>query len=539
MATTTATTASSNTGALDVPTLVSQLMTVANQPVVALQTQVSTDQAQISAWGTVSGLVSSFQTAIQSLNDSVISNTATPSDASVFSASAISTAVPGNYSLSVSQLAQAQTLVAAGQTSTSAAIGTVGDTLTINVGTTTPNNTFSASTTSGSATVTVASTANLAAGAPISGAGIPAGTTIASITDATHFVISAPATATGSGVTLQGGAAATFASSGSTSITINSSNNSLQGISDAINAANMGVSATIVNDGSSTPYRLVLTSNNSGASNSLQVTTTGSAALNTLLAYDPATTENMTQTVAAQNANLTVNGIAITSASNTVANAIQGVTLTLNNTTTAPATLTVAHDTAAVSTAASNFVSAYNTLSSQLTSDVAYGNASTGAAAGALSGDGTVRMMQQQLQSIFDTAATPASGGSLQYLAQIGIGFQANGTLALDSTTLNSAMTSNFSDVSNLISSTTGFGTTGLGAWCNNNLSPGIGLIYNATQSINTTITSLNSNISDMQARNALLQATYTTEYSNLNTLLSSLNNTSSYLTAQLNSQSK
>ncbi len=463
---TTATTSAS--GGLDVPVLVSQLMTVANQPIVTLQNQVSNDQAEISAWGIVSGLVSSFQTAAQSLNSSVQSNSATPSDASVFSASATSTAVPGNYSLSVSQLAQAQTLVAAGQTSTSAAIGTVGDTLTINVGS-------------------------------VNGA--------------------------------------TFTSSSSTSITLNSGNNSLQGISDAINAANMGVTATIVNDGSSTPYRLVLTSNNSGASNSLQVTTTGSSALNTLLAYDPTTggTENMTQTVAAQDANLTVNGIAITSASNTIANAVQGVTLTLNSKTTTPVTLTVAHDTAAISTAVTNFVSAYNALSVQLASYFTYGNPVTGLAGGALAGDGTVSVMQQQLQSIFDT---PATGGTLQYLAQIGVGFQSNGTLAVDSATLNNALTNNFSDVTNLLSSSTGFATT-LGAWATSALSPGNGMLATATQSLKSTISNLNTSISRLQVQNAQLQATYTTEYSDLNMLLSSLNSTSSYLTSQLANLSK
>jgi flagellar hook-associated protein 2 len=466
---TTATTSAS--GGLDVPVLVSQLMMVANQPIVTLQNQVSNDQAEISAWGIVSGLVSSFQTAAQSLNSSVQSNSATPSDASVFSASATSTAVPGNYSLSVSQLAQAQTLVATGQTSTSAAIGTVGDTLTINVGS-------------------------------VSGA--------------------------------------TFTSSSSTSITLNSGNNSLQGISDAINAANMGVTATIVNDGSSTPYRLVLTSNNSGASNSLQVTTTGSSALNTLLAYDPTTggTKNMTQTVAAQDANLTVNGIAITSASNTIANAVQGVTLTLNSKTTTPVTLTVAHDTTAISTAVTNFVSAYNALSVQLASYFTYGNPVTGTAGGALAGDGTVSVMQQQLQSIFDTAATPATGGTLQYLAQIGVGFQSNGTLTVDSATLNSALTNNFSDVTNLLSSSTGFATT-LGAWATSALSPGNGMLATATQSLKSTISTLNTSISRLQVQNAQLQASYTTEYSDLNMLLSSLNNTSSYLTSQLASLSK
>jgi flagellar hook-associated protein 2 len=468
---TTATTSTSASGGLDVPVLVSQLMTVANQPIVTLQNQVANDQAEISAWGTVSGLISSFQTAVQSMSSSVLSNSATPSDTSIFSASASSTAVPGNYSLSVSQLAQAQTLVAAGQTSTTTPLtdGTA-TTLTINVGTT-----------SGS----------------------------------------------------------TFTSSSSASVTIDSSNNTLQGISDAINAANLGVTASIVNDGSSTPYRLVLTSNNSGASNSLQITTSGgSGQLNALLGYDPTGTENMTQTAAAQDAKLTVNGIAITSASNTVANAIQGVTLTINNKTTTPASLTVAHDTAAISTAVSGFVSAYNALSTQLSSDFTYGNPITGAAGGALAGDGSISVMQQQLQSIFDTAATPASGGTLQYLAQIGVSFQTNGQLSVDSTTLNSALTSNFSDVSNLLTSSTGFATT-LGAWATSVLSPGNGMIDTATQSLNTTIKSLNTNITRLQAQNAQLQATYTTEYSDLNMLLSSLDSTSSYLTSQLSSISK
>ena len=275
----------------------------------------------------------------------------------------------------------------------------------------------------------------------------------------------------------------------------------------------MGVSATIVNDGSGTPYRLVLTSNNSGASNSLKITTSGgSGQLGALLDYDPAGAQNMTQTVAAQDATLNVNGIAITSASNTVANAVQGVTLTLNNKTTTPATLTVAHNTTAISTAVSGFVSAYNALQSQLVSRSAYGNSTT--AAGSLAGDGTVRLMQSELQSVFNTPATPASGGTLTYLAQIGVAFQADGTLAVDSTTLNNALTNNFSDVTNLFSSATGFATR-LDAWATSATTPG-GLISTATTSLNTAITGYNDQITQLDARMVVLQAQYTTQYSTL-----------------------
>ena len=136
----------------------------------------------------------------------------------------------------------------------------------------------------------------------------------------------------------------------------------------------LGVTATIVNDGSGTPYRLALTSSSSGASNSFKITTSGGdGTIDSLLGYDPAGTQNLTQTLAAQNADLTVNGIAITSASNTVSEAIQGVTLTLKNITATPASLTVARDTTAINTAASGFVEAYNALASQIKSRSAYG----------------------------------------------------------------------------------------------------------------------------------------------------------------------
>jgi len=467
---------SSTTTALDVTTLVSQLMAIERRPIDTLNTKISSYQTKISSYGTLSSLVSSFQTASSNLSTSLAKLTATPSDAAALSAAAGSTAVPGTYSVNVSQLAQSQNLVAAGQASSTSAIGTgTATTVTFDFGT-------------------------------ISGGTLTNG--------------------------VYSGAAFTSNGSGTKSITIDSTNNTLEGIRDAINGAGMGVTATIVNDGSGTPYRLALTSTNSGVTNSLKITTSGGdAAIDSLLAYDPAGTQNLTQTQAAQNAALTVNGIAITSASNTVSDAIQGVTLTLKNITSTPASLSVARDTAAIETAASGFVDAYNALATQIKSRSAYGTDSS--AAGALAGDGTLRLMQSQLRTVFNT---PATGGTLTSLVEVGISFQSNGSLSLDKSKLDSAMSANFSDVMNLFTSSSGYATR-LEAWAKATLAPG-GLIDTRTQSLNNSVKTSNEEIDRLENQMSALQKRYTAEYTNLNLLLSRMNSTSTYLTQQLSSSS-
>ena len=204
----------------------------------------------------------------------------------------------------------------------------------------------------------------------------------------------------------------------------------------------------------------------------------------------------------------------ITSASNTYTDAIQGVTLTLKSLTNTPTTLNVARDTAAVNTAAAKFVENYNALVSQLKSRSAYGTAtSTG---GALSGDGTVRQMLDQLRGIF---MTPASGGTLSHLAEIGITTQAGGTLKLSSSKLSSALTSDFADVTNLFNGATGFATR-LMEWTTS-VTQASGLIDQRTQSLNNSVKSYNDQIGKLELRMTALKKQYTTTYSNLNMMLS------------------
>ena len=157
----------------------------------------------------------------------------------------------------------------------------------------------------------------------------------------------------------------------------------------------------------------------------------------------------------------------------------------------------------------------------------AYGS-STDANKPALAGDGTVRLMLDQLHGIFNTGA----GGTLTSLSQVGITTKADGTLKLDSSKLNSAMANNFSDVTNLFSSATGYATR-LNEWADYALAPG-GLIDTRTKSLNTSIKGYNNQISKLEVRMATLKKQYTTTYSNLNVLLSNMNSTSAYLSQQL-----
>lgn len=399
--------ATSATG-LDVNSIVSQLMAVERQPLKKLDAKEAGYQAKLSAYGTVKGALSSLQTAVQGLSNasSFESLKATSSDATVFSASAVSTAVAGTYSLNVTSLAKAQNLVAAGKTSSTAAIGTgASTTVTFDFG-----------------TIALGAGGSFTAYDPVAGTG-----------------------------GIYSGAFRTFTSNGSgtKSITIDSSNNSLQGIRDAINAANVGVTATIVNDGSGTPYRLALTSSNNGVSNSLKISVSGDASVSSLLAHDPAGTQNLAETVTAQNAVFTVNGVGMSKTSNTVTDVIPGVTLTLKKEAT-PATLTVARDTATVSASISSFVKAYNDFATTLKNVSAYDAAKkTGAI---LQGDSTVRSLQSQVRSILGASVTGTSG-VLTTLSNVGVSFQADGSLALNQTKLDSVIASNFGDIASLFAS--------------------------------------------------------------------------------------
>ncbi|MGE5652420.1 MAG: flagellar filament capping protein FliD [Bacillota bacterium] len=387
---------------LDINGIVSKLMQAESQPLTILQKKEASYQAQLSAYGTLSGSLSSLQTALGTLNNlsTFQGVNATSADTTIFTASAASGASAGTYNVNITQLAQAQTIATAGQSSTTATIGAGTATkLTFQFGT-------------------------------ISGGTLSNGT-------------------------YSGASFAPDANQATGTVTIDNTNNSLQGIRDAINKANIGVTASIVSDGSATPNHLVIKSNSTGATSSMKISVTapdgtpgGDATLSSLLAYDPTATQNMTQSAAGQSAALTVNGIAITSATNKVTGAIDGVTLNLAKA--GSSNLTVAANTAAVTSAVNGFVKAYNDVNTTIRKLTSYDSSTK--QAGLLLGDATVNNIQVQLRKMMASPLTDSSG-SLTTLSQVGISIDKSGVMSLDSGKLSSAMSNNMKDVTALFSS--------------------------------------------------------------------------------------
>jgi len=162
-----------------------------------------------------------------------------------------------------------------------------------------------------------------------------------------------------------------------------------------------------------------------------------------------------TQAVTATNANAVVDGVPVRSATNTITGVIPGVTLTLSNAETPPTTtnLTVASNASNVSTAINQFVSDYNTAIGLVNAQ--YTASSTGTE-GALASDPTVREMQNTLEQALSYAYTPSSGTTtVSTLSDLGITAGTGGTLTVDSTTLDNAITNNATDVQNFFQGAT------------------------------------------------------------------------------------
>lgn len=461
---------------LDLSTLLTQLENAESQPLAAIQARATSYTTKLSAYSQIQSALNTFKTAGDKLADPAFFRTvkASVGDGDVLAASTSGTSVAGAYAIDVTQLAQSQSLVSAGQASAKTKIGN--GTITINFGT-------------------------------ISGGTLDA---------ATGQYTGASFTADADRKTAQ--------------ITIGDKTNTLEGIRDAINKANAGVTASIVNDGSGAPNRLVLVSTESGQASSMQVSVTGDAALQNLLAYDPAGTQTMKQTSVAQDAKLKINGIDIVSASNTVEEGIQGTTLTLSKTGTTSLKLT--SDTSTVSAAITAFVTAYNTLQSTAAKLTAY-NADTKTGA-ALMGDQTLRNLMTEVRQTL-TAAQAGGPNDIKVLSEIGVSFQKDGTLAVDSTKLSNALSKNLNGVAGLFSSATD-STGGYGKQISalvTRLTSSNGALTTATNGVNTTLEDLSDQYNAVQARVESTVERYRAQFTQLDVLINSLNNTMTYLTQQ------
>ena len=244
----------------------------------------------------------------------------------------------------------------------------------------------------------------------------------------------------------------------SAQITLDSSNNTLAGLREAINAAGVGVTATIVDDGQG--FVLVLTSEQTGENHSLELTVTegttpGLSAFN-FNATDNTPGTNLTQTVDADDATVVVDGITVTRETNVIQNVIDGVTFNvIGNNAGAPATVTIAQDTTAITERVQAFVDAYNSVK-QLTDDLTEFDQDEGAGA-ILTGDATVRTLLAQLRRFLYRSVDNVASDSVRALVDLGISTNqdAGFVLEFDSSEFQNALQSNSSDIIALLADET------------------------------------------------------------------------------------
>ncbi|MCZ9078587.1 flagellar filament capping protein FliD [Escherichia albertii] len=451
---------------LDLSSILDSLTAAQKATLTPISNQQSSFTAKLSAYSTLKSALTTFQTANTALSKAdLFSATSTTSSTTAFSAITAGNAIAGKYTISVTHLAQAQTL------------------------------------------------------------------TTSTTRDDTKTAIAA----SDSKLTIQQGG-----NKDPITIDISAANSSLSAIRDAINNAKAGVSASIINVGNS-EYRLSVTSNDTGLDNAMTLSVSGDDTLQSFMSYG-ANSNGMEVSVVAQNAQLTVNNVAIENSSNTISDALENITLNLNDVTTGNQTLTITQDTAKAQSAIKDWVNAYNSLIDNFSSLTKYtavdaGSDSQSSGNGALPGDSTLRTIQTQLKSMLSNTV---SSSNYKTLAQMGITTDpSDGKLELDADKLTAALKKNASGVGALIvgdGKKTGITTT-IGANLTSWLST-TGIIKAATDGVSKTLNKLTKDYNAASDRIDAQVARYKEQFTQLDVLMTSLNSTSSYLTQQFENNS-
>lgn len=447
---------------LDLSSLLTNLMQAEQQPLILNQQRQASYQAKISAYGSITSKLSALQTAANALKSPLNQEvySAASSDATVASTTTSVGAASGTYAVHVDSLAKAHTLNSGAVADSSTVIGT--------------------------------------------------------------------------GIMRIGVGASTF------DVTIDSSNNTLAGIRDAINTAsdNTGVNATIITDVSGA--RLALTSKETGSTHtiSVAVSETGSADFTSAggdaanldntglsqLAYVTGAATNLAVGQPAADASLTINGIQINSASNTLDSAIAGVTLSLSKA--GDTTITVSRDLTSITKLVTNFVNAFNDVQSTTRSLTNY-DAST-KKGNTLNGEGTARSLLTNLTRALQTVPSTVTG-SYDTLSSLGISLSKEGTLSVDSTKLEAAISTDFASVKSVFS---GYGQAFSSAV--DDLTGTYGAVTTRVNGLNSSIKLLGTQADQINLRLTAVEARYRRQFTALDTLVSQMNTTSNYLAQQL-----
>lgn len=297
-----------------------------------------------------------------------------------------------------------------------------------------------------------------------------------------------------------------------TTIALGTSDVSLDTLRSKINAAEAGVTATIVSSNGS--YKLVLSSTEAGTDNAFSI-----SGLPVLGQSASAVSESKTAT----NAELTINGVAVTANSNTITDAISGISLNLTKV--GSANLSVARDESAILKKVQDFVDQYNTVK-KLTETLR---------SGSLKGDASMISVQQRLTSVL---TTPVSGydptEEYAYLSQVGISIQKDGTLKFDTASFKTAMNASVNNVAKLFGNENDDGFADRFYDTANDMLAPSGLIETRTSSINIKITDEQLNQDRINERLDNKKAQYLRQYAALDAMLTQMQSTNNYLTALL-----
>ncbi len=458
---------------LNVEDLVAKLVAAERTPITQLTQKTEVIKTELSAYGKVQSALATLRDAASKLTSptSWSGSLATSSNPTSVAVTAGNGAAIGNVAVSVSKLAQSQTLVS--------------------------NAPYASSTTTvgqGSLTITLGAWVTDGADPP----------TYTGFTD----------------------------KAGATPVTINigSGQDTLAGIRDAINASGAGVTASIVND--ATGARLTLRSTETGETNAFRIEGTGGL---TSLSYDPRIgVTSLIQTLPAQNARALINGIDVSSESNTLKEAIDGLNITLLNTTTVPASIAVTQDKDSIKKLITDFTAAYNAVNALLREQTKYDSASK--TAGTLQGDSTAIGLQSQLRAIIGGTTTLA--GSIGRLAQIGLEPGTDGNLKTSDTKLRTAM-ADLDSLKNLFmgldgsdSSNDGFAQR-IRSYIDGALGTD-GRVSSKQTGLQKLIDNNNKRMDQMEDRVALTEKRLRARYTALDTQMAKLNGLSDYVTQQL-----
>lgn len=460
---------------LDAESIVTKLMSLERQPITNLQSLQTDMKTQLSAVGSLKSLLSTLQDKVQALSSTTLwsQSTATSSDTTVVSATTATGAATGAYQVSVQALA-------AGQTVTSTALASSSSTLN-----------------EGSLTIELG---------------------------------------TWSGGTFTGKTGAS-----PVTVTIGAGETSLASIRDKINAAGAGVTATIVNDASGA--RLSLRSSSTGLENGFRITaseTTDDGVSGTglsMLGYDAAAASPMSLNQLAANARATVNGIEVTSASNTLQGVADGLTLNLQKVSASAATVTVASDNTAIKTAINDFVTAFNNVASNLRTNLKYDEANK--KAGALQGDSSAVNLQWALRGVINQVSSASS--TFGTLSSIGITMKADGSLTTSSAKLDAAM-ANQTELKKAFTANTGVtASSGFMTRFNNLAAAALGTDGSISSREAGLQASINRNQKQQDAyedRLTLTEKRIRAQYQTLDTKMATLNSLAAYVTQQFSSNS-